>query len=195
MSILLPISAVTENMKRAQRRNAIMEQKLLFRKGISTCKTPQLCKNAKAESSDGIVEMTINEIINGKADDDFPGLVPLIRQYLDGADVDVDTRCTVSQYLSFIQKRASGELQTLATWMRAFIGEHPEYGHDSFVSDRIVYDMLKTVRIFGYWVLWFFEPLLLVGINTSHGVSAEYLARNSIHLYFLHTKNTEIVLG
>jgi hypothetical protein len=34
---------------------------------------------------------------------DFPGLVTLIKQYLDSADVDVDTRCTVSQYLKFIQ--------------------------------------------------------------------------------------------
>jgi hypothetical protein len=68
------------------------------------------------------VEMTINEIINGdtffQASDvlflllllifigdgkEFPGLVPLIRNFLDGADVDVDTRCTISQYLSFIQ--------------------------------------------------------------------------------------------
>lgn len=35
-------------------------------------------------------------------DEGFPGLVPLIKQYLDSADVDVDTRCTVSQYLNFI---------------------------------------------------------------------------------------------
>lgn len=34
---------------------------------------------------------------------DFPGLIHLIRQFLDGADVDVDTRCTISQYLAFIQ--------------------------------------------------------------------------------------------
>lgn len=34
---------------------------------------------------------------------EFPGLIPLIRQFLDGADVDVDTRCTITQYLNFIQ--------------------------------------------------------------------------------------------
>lgn len=41
-------------------------------------------------------------VFPGKGDE-FPGLVPLIRKYLDGADVDVDTRCSISQYLSFIQ--------------------------------------------------------------------------------------------
>ncbi len=72
-----------------------------------------------------MVELTCAEIINGCPD--FTGLVPLMRQYLDSADVDVDTRCTVSQYLSFIQKRATGELMTLATWMRRFVGAHPLY--------------------------------------------------------------------
>lgn len=41
-------------------------------------------------------------LFSGK-DSEFPGLVPLIRNYLDSADVDVDTRCSISQYLSFIQ--------------------------------------------------------------------------------------------
>lgn len=45
------------------------------------------------------------------------------------------------------QQRASGELQTLAAWMREFISGHPDYKHDSFVSDRIVYDMLKMVTV------------------------------------------------
>ncbi|VDM50467.1 unnamed protein product [Toxocara canis] len=133
-------------MKRAQRRNAVLEQKLFFRKGLATCSTPPdgkkvaACKTPSAE----IVEMTVNEIINGKGDE-FPGLVTLIRQFLDSADVDVDTRCTISQYLNFIQKRASGEIMTLARWMREFVHDHADYKHDSFVSDLIVYDMLKMM--------------------------------------------------
>ena len=39
----------------------------------------------------------------------FPGLVPLLEEYLnDIDDCDVDTSCTIGQYLSFIKKRASG---------------------------------------------------------------------------------------
>lgn len=68
LSMLLPISSVTENMKRAQRRNAVLEQKLFFRKGITTCKTPPQAKNVcncVVSGSDEVVEMTVNEIING----------------------------------------------------------------------------------------------------------------------------------
>lgn len=46
-----------------------------------------------------------------------------------------------------LQKRASGEIMTLASWMREFVANHADYKHDSFVSDLIVYDMLKTVSL------------------------------------------------
>ena len=39
---------------------------------------------------------------------EFPGLVPLMEHYLDSVDIDIDTRCTISQYLKLIQDRASG---------------------------------------------------------------------------------------
>ncbi|VDN05589.1 unnamed protein product [Thelazia callipaeda] len=145
LTLILPISAVSQNMKRAQCRNAVLKQKLFFRKGIAVCNSSPFTttSSCKASSSD-VVEMTVNEIINGKGDE-FPGLVPLLRQYLDSADVDVDTRCTISQYLGFIQKRASGELQTLASWMREFVDRHADYKHDSFVGCRVIYDMLKTM--------------------------------------------------
>uniref|UniRef100_A0A0M3KCE9 Glutamate--cysteine ligase n=1 Tax=Anisakis simplex TaxID=6269 RepID=A0A0M3KCE9_ANISI len=146
LTFLLPISMVTENMNRAQKRNAILEQKLYFRKGLATCMTHQdTKKTAECKAPPGeVVEMTVAEIMNGKTDE-FPGLVTLIRQYLDSADVDVDTRCTISQYLNFIQKRASGEILTLASWMREFVQNHADYKHDSFVSDLIVYDLLKMM--------------------------------------------------
>jgi glutamate--cysteine ligase catalytic subunit len=57
----------------------------------------------------------------------FPGLVPLIESYLSGMDVDADTHCSVQQYLKLIQRRASGEISTMATWMRDFITTHPDY--------------------------------------------------------------------
>ena len=78
----------------------------------------------------------------------FSGLAPLIRQFLDGADVDVDTRCTINQYLSFIQKRAKGEIMTTASWMRSFVQNHSDYKHNSYVSDEIIYDLLKKVNSF-----------------------------------------------
>jgi len=41
---------------------------------------------------------------------EFPGLLPLIEQYLDSVDdCDVDTSCTILQYLNLIRFRASGQ--------------------------------------------------------------------------------------
>ncbi|XP_073831222.1 glutamate--cysteine ligase-like [Musca autumnalis] len=89
--------------------------------------------------------MSIGEIFNGKADG-FPGLVPLIRSYLQSMEVDTDTHCTIEQYLRFIERRASGELVTTATWMREQVLKHPDYKKDSIVSDSINYDILKKIE-------------------------------------------------
>lgn len=45
------------------------------------------------------------------------------------------------RYLDLITMRASGELQTTASWIRAFVTSHPDYSQDSIVSDRIVSDL------------------------------------------------------
>ena len=65
LNFLIPISKVDENMKRAQKRDAVLNQKFWFRKdlvsqnsstgAVSTADEEQIC-----------VEMTIGEIINGK---------------------------------------------------------------------------------------------------------------------------------
>uniref|UniRef100_A0A1B0AX38 Glutamate--cysteine ligase n=1 Tax=Glossina palpalis gambiensis TaxID=67801 RepID=A0A1B0AX38_9MUSC len=89
--------------------------------------------------------MTIGEIFNGKPDT-FPGLVPLIRRYLQSMEVDTDTHCTIEQYLRFIQKRASGDLFTTATWLREQVLNHSDYKKDSLVSDLISYDILKKIE-------------------------------------------------
>ncbi|XP_034118457.1 glutamate--cysteine ligase [Drosophila albomicans] len=89
--------------------------------------------------------LTINEIFNGKPGV-FPGLVPLIRSYLQSMEVDTDTHCTIEQYLRFIQKRAAGELVTTATWIRDQVLNHPDYKQDSVVSESINYDLLKCIQ-------------------------------------------------
>ena len=38
----------------------------------------------------------------------FPGLIPILNCYLENMEVDVDTRCTILNYLKLIKKRASG---------------------------------------------------------------------------------------
>lgn len=37
----------------------------------------------------------------------------------------------------------TGELMTMAKWMREFVAKHPEYKQDSVITDKINYDLLK----------------------------------------------------
>ncbi|KAL3102960.1 hypothetical protein niasHT_025868 [Heterodera trifolii] len=153
LTFLIPISLVTENMQRAVRRDAISTQKLHFRKTLAHCwHTPEgkPCPEGRPPAEpepepygNNVAEMSIDEIVNGNTD--FPGLVPLMLQFLNSADVDVDTRCTVNQYLSFIQKRARGEIWTTAKWMREFVHQHQTYEKDSHVPDECIYDMMKKM--------------------------------------------------
>ncbi|KAL0895616.1 hypothetical protein ABMA27_011707 [Loxostege sticticalis] len=141
LNFVMPISKVDENMQRAQRRDACLQQKFWWRRDVGAPRAVA----PKAPAHDEYAEMTIDEIVNGKAGV-FPGLIPLIESYLSGMDVDADTHCSVQQYLKLIQKRASGEISTMATWMRHFITTHPNYNKDSVVSEKINYDLLKTAH-------------------------------------------------
>ncbi len=70
-NLLLPISKVDENMKRAQRKDAVRTQKFFFRTNITTT-----CQDHQEPQ---IAEMTVDQIINGDEELDYPGLLPLVR--------------------------------------------------------------------------------------------------------------------
>ncbi|PVD31967.1 hypothetical protein C0Q70_07393 [Pomacea canaliculata] len=147
LNFLIPISKVDENMKTAFKRDAVHVGQFYFRKDIITECSPAVateCCRAQCKRMDNVYKlMTISEIINGSGE--FVGLVPLINTYLNNIECDVETRCTVQQYLQLIAKRASGELKTTACWIRDFVAAHPEYNKDSVVSERIAYDLLKKI--------------------------------------------------
>lgn len=156
LNFLTAISLVDENMQTAQARDACRAGKFWFRKEIglkSSEGDSTIAANLTSTTNghgpnhidDEFEQMSINEIFNGKKD--FPGLVPLINSYLDAMDVDADTHCTIQQYLRLIQKRASGELLTTATWIRKEILTHPDYKHDSVVSEKINYDLLVKAKL------------------------------------------------
>lgn len=75
----------------------------------------------------------------------FPGLIPLVQNYLNSMDVDADSQCTLQQYLSLLSRRATGEVYTAAKWMREFVTTHPSYKKDSVISDEINYDLLRRI--------------------------------------------------
>lgn len=66
---------------------------------------------------------------------EFPGLVTLMRQFLDGADVDVDTRCTIAQYLTFIQVDIVFEFHCVRMYTENIIEESVRGDTNSSVLD------------------------------------------------------------
>lgn len=156
LNFYIPISKVDENMATAHRRGAVLTEKFWFRKNLFPPRKPTNggTPAPSRPASPGPVEreyclMTIDEIMNGSETNEFVGLIPLIENYLDTVNVDVVTRCELAGYLSLVSKRASGELQTGAAWIREFVRAHPDYRGDSVVSQSINYDLIKAVDRLG----------------------------------------------
>lgn len=57
---------------------------------------------------DEYAEFTINEIINGSEEKNFPGLMGVVRKYLDSLSVDPKTRAELEKTLELIRRRADG---------------------------------------------------------------------------------------
>jgi glutamate--cysteine ligase catalytic subunit len=92
--------------------------------------------------------MTMAEIFLGKADY-FPGLLPLVYAYLDYINCDAATYKRLSEYLNFIEKKATGELITTATWARRFVQSHPDYKQDSVIPPSVAYDLMVACQAIG----------------------------------------------
>ena len=65
--------------------------------------------------------MTIDQIMNGAPEFQFPGLLPLVQDYLRNIEVETDTMCTLSRYWLYLQKKANGQRITNARFIRNFV--------------------------------------------------------------------------
>ena len=169
LNLYVPIKKVDENMERAHGVDAVLKEKFFFRKNPFPTR-PSRANTAFGDESrpgsrpgsampsrpaspgpveDEYEEMTINEIINGSMEGDFPGLIPIVESYLDSVNVDVETRCELATYLDLISKRASGELDTAARWIRNYVDSHPLYKHDSVVDEQITHELVGSVIAIG----------------------------------------------
>ncbi|KAL0622255.1 Glutamate--cysteine ligase catalytic subunit [Plecturocebus cupreus] len=148
LDFLIPLSKVDENMKVAQKRDAVLQGMFYFRKDISKAGGNAVVdgcgktQNSTELAAEEYTLMSIDTIINGK-EGVFPGLIPILNSYLENMEVDVDTRCSILNYLKLIKKRASGELMTVARWMREFIANHPDYKQDSVITDEMNYSLIS----------------------------------------------------
>ncbi|XP_004410743.1 PREDICTED: glutamate--cysteine ligase catalytic subunit isoform X2 [Odobenus rosmarus divergens] len=146
LDFLIPLSKVDETPPVAQKRDAVLQGMFYFRKDPPKGGTAMVDGYSKAQSStDQAVEeytlMSIDTPPNGK-EAVFPGLIPILNSYLENMEVDVDTRCSILNSPPLIKKRASGELMTVARWMREFIANHPDYKQDSVITDEMNYSLI-----------------------------------------------------
>lgn len=165
LNFYVPIKKVDENMERAHSLDAVLKEKFYFRKNPFPIR-PSRANTAFGDDSrpgsampsrpaspgpveEEYEEMTVSEIINGSPDGEFPGLIPIVESYLDSVNVDVETRCELATYLDLISKRASGELDTAARWIRNFVAAHPNYKEDSVVDEEMTYDLIGAVISIG----------------------------------------------
>ena len=137
---------------------------------------------AGGDEENAYEEMTMAEIMCGKGDY-FPGLIPLVRVYLDHIGADSITMNRLSTYLDFIEKRATGELVTPATWIRNYIRSHEDYKGDSVISDTIAHDLLMACKNIGEGTLHVPELLGDVRIDpiTTEGAYDTKLDSGRVH--------------
>ncbi|CAM9700318.1 unnamed protein product [Phaeothamnion confervicola] len=96
----------------------------------------------------GFEEMTIQQIMMGKGSY-YPGLIPLVYAYLEHIGCDAETTARMHDYMELIRQRATGQLPTTASWMRAFVRAHPAYRGDSVVPEEVAHDLLEECRAIG----------------------------------------------
>ncbi|KAF2005601.1 glutamate-cysteine ligase, partial [Amniculicola lignicola CBS 123094] len=160
LNFYIPIQRVSENMETAHIRDAVNTEKFYFRKnpfshrsargtgGTATPTTTSRPPTPVGNVEDEYEAMSINDIINGQqaCEDGFPGLIPLVENYLNSMNVDVETRCELARYLDLIRKRADGTYWTAAKWMRHFVMGHEKYKGDSVVDEEVQYELVKVVE-------------------------------------------------
>ncbi|CAG8119295.1 unnamed protein product [Penicillium salamii] len=158
LNFYIPIDKVGESMDIAKNRDAVRQSKMWFRRRgwlsgqmhsirprRTMCKE-NLCVDGNDAKTADVALMTANEIFNGEEDQNgFPGLVPIVRYYLDHSKMPPTEQARIEPYLDLISKRASGESPTPATWMRDFVRSHEDYRQDSYMSEKICYDMMQEI--------------------------------------------------
>lgn len=141
-------------MKTAHLRSAVTEGKFWFRSHLAIPDVADCGHNEDGacpihDDPNRVEPMTVAEIMTGKGSY-FPGLIPLIVAYVETVGLEGETRDKIMCYLDFIEKRATGELPTPATWMRKFVTSHPDYKQDSIVPESVVYDLAVRCHMVSY---------------------------------------------
>lgn len=144
LDLKIPISAVEQNMNRANNRNAATDQIFRFTvRSMSSAGEPAI-------AFDGLASLDV--IFNGTGDDadqTWRGLLPFARDYLAHRNIfslHSEEQDKILGALDLLSARASGRLETPAQWMRRFVTERSRDSlRDEEISSRLYYDMILAL--------------------------------------------------
>lgn len=140
-----PLTMVDENMDRAHEVDALLAQRFHWKTNVVKQEMKEKHGFTAPLSSDPdiIEELTIAEVFFGK--NAYDGLFKYVEVYL--TDVIACPEDQINQlnsrYFELIRRRLRGEIPTGARFLRNFVLNHPQYQHDSIVSDEIAFDMVQ----------------------------------------------------
>lgn len=131
VDFFMPIKMVDENMERAHMRDAI--NRLKFHWKVSNIKRSDF-ENSKLTESDYLIsgtvvgttedkfeELYIHEILEGKPEVGYAGIVPLIRHFMELKKFDLSHVAKIEEYLKFLIDRSKGTLMTGAAYLRNIV--------------------------------------------------------------------------
>lgn len=94
---------------------------------------------------DQVVELSLYEILEGKPEINFKGIYPLIEEFMADKNYGKEQVSQVRLFLNFLLERSKGEVRTGARFIRDFVLNHPDYKHDSIISNQVAYDLMSTI--------------------------------------------------
>lgn len=85
-----------------------------------------------------------------------------------------------------ICKRASGELQTTATWIREFVRNHEDYRQDSVVSETIAHDLVMELKAIGEVTIFdqYTKAIKVLSLRLHRCILAGFGALSTFGRYF-----------
>ncbi|KAJ5288065.1 Glutamate-cysteine ligase catalytic subunit [Penicillium angulare] len=155
LKFYIPVEKLSDAWATGQDRGAVIGGRFWFRKtgwlSDSDKINPDIIRMLSQHgyhytSKESYAQMTVDEVVNGEGTiNGFPGLLLMLRCYFEYVGVPMEEQEQIARYLNLIRDRARGRNPTPATWIREFIGNHKDYAEDSYISEKVCYDMMRTI--------------------------------------------------
>ena len=148
-NFIIPITKVDDNYENAYCNDAINTKKFWWRiNSFDDINHNEDNFDYKKDEQDNIKLLTINEILNGAKEYNYPGLIPVIKKEINNnVNYDEEKKKELFKFADYMEKKANGEIWTDAKYIRKFINEHPKYNKDSIITEEINYDLINHLLL------------------------------------------------